>query len=595
MSIYSKEYETDQPSGRSSRQKGSNYMMRSEKRPGYGAYYGKKRNRRRRRRNIAYSIFTLLLLVLLWPIGLIFLWRRRLYWPGIVKLFVSIITLAACFFLFSAALEIDTGNEKITSVQSSVSAWLDTAREDVLVFIDEAVDRSGEIPENAGAFASSAWENVRHNLADGMDFLLESSQSLKDALLKQDATADIPEKSPTPSPLPDVTSAPDAQPSAAPTNRPAATATPAPSAAATPRATQTAAADETAAVATVRPTVRPTARPTAEPAEQPTAQSAEEPAVSAAPVTQEPAPEPSLEPAATPQAQLPSALSTQVAEAMPAQTSAVTAAPGMAPAPGADNGDGSTLNVADGPENTPKPAAEAIVYHTAGGRSYHMAETCVGMTGAAAHTLADSVADGFKPCSNCHSPAAELLEAENVIWQDENALCHMSDECADFQGTWTLITLEDALSQEAAMCDLCVCDEYAQRAQQIPAATVITPTATLAPAGGFTVYHTSNGRFYHSGSTCVNMHGARPDTLENSLALGLRTCSRCNPPSADMIDAMALWVDEDHLCHTSGDCTQFSGSALLMLRSDALSAGHEGCAECGADEYLVPNSTIQLP
>lgn len=35
------------------------------------------------------------------------------------------------------------------------------------------------------------------------------------------------------------------------------------------------------------------------------------------------------------------------------------------------------------------------------------------MRGAQAYTLAESVADGFEPCSRCDAPAAELVENED--------------------------------------------------------------------------------------------------------------------------------------------------------------------------------------
>ena len=51
------------------RRGGRNYMMRSEKRPGYNRPAQKPRPRRRRR-NVGYIVLTLIVAILLWPVGL---------------------------------------------------------------------------------------------------------------------------------------------------------------------------------------------------------------------------------------------------------------------------------------------------------------------------------------------------------------------------------------------------------------------------------------------------------------------------------------------------------------------------------------------
>ena len=59
------------------RRGGRNYMMRSEKRPGYNRPAQKPRPRRRRR-NVGYIVLTLIVAILLWPVGLFLIWNRRL-------------------------------------------------------------------------------------------------------------------------------------------------------------------------------------------------------------------------------------------------------------------------------------------------------------------------------------------------------------------------------------------------------------------------------------------------------------------------------------------------------------------------------------
>ncbi len=173
-----------------------------------------------------------------------------------------------------------------------------------------------------------------------------------------------------------------------------------------------------------------------------------------------------------------------------------------------------------------KPASAAVVYHTENGKAYHMAETCVGMTGASPCTLENAVSEGYVACGNCGAPAAELLE-EDVVWADENDVCHISDDCASFQGSYRLLSKKDALAQGLSGCPDCGGDgaltEYAAQEQQ-------RQQLLMEKAKTVTVYYNDNSRYYHAGSTCVNMSSADPHTLYDALEKGLKRCGRCQPP-----------------------------------------------------------------
>lgn len=173
-----------------------------------------------------------------------------------------------------------------------------------------------------------------------------------------------------------------------------------------------------------------------------------------------------------------------------------------------------------------KPASAAVVYHTENGKAYHMAETCVGMTGASPCTLENAVSEGYVACGNCGAPAAELLEAD-VVWADENEICHISDDCASFQGSYRLLSKKDALAQGLSGCPDCGGDgaltEYAAQEQQ-------RQQLLMEKAKTVTVYYNDNSRYYHAGSTCVNMSSADPHTLYDALEKGLKRCGRCQPP-----------------------------------------------------------------
>ena len=58
--------------------RGNGYMMRSEKRPGsYGGGRQPGRRPRRKRAGFFYIFLTLLVSIILWPVGMVMLWRRK--------------------------------------------------------------------------------------------------------------------------------------------------------------------------------------------------------------------------------------------------------------------------------------------------------------------------------------------------------------------------------------------------------------------------------------------------------------------------------------------------------------------------------------
>jgi len=219
------------------------------------------------------------------------------------------------------------------------------------------------------------------------------------------------------------------------------------------------------------------------------------------------------------------------------------------------------------------------------------------MQTAASHTLAEAIADGKKPCDNCTVPEASILEAENVVWTDEAGYIHTKDECEAFDGKYVLMTLEDAYAEGFELCGGCPADMFARysgvvRPTATPGPVTVVPSVDLKPVGEVTVYHSSNGSYYHRFNVCKGMSGSSPFTLQSSVDDGFKRCRTCNAPEAEMIGQHCLWVDKNEVAHTSDDCDLFSGDYTFVLRDEALEAGLTGCIECGADEYLQPNTVI---
>ena len=119
----------------------------------------------------------------------------------------------------------------------------------------------------------------------------------------------------------------------------------------------------------------------------------------------------------------------------------------------------------------------------------------------------------------------------------------------------------------------------------------VSPATPLKAAGDATVYHSSNGRFYHRFSVCKGMTGSDPYKL-SEITSKFRRCKTCNAPDTALVGQTCLWMDESELCHTSDTCEKFNGDYTLILRDEALAQGKTGCPDCGADEYLIPNTVL---
>lgn len=226
--------------------------------------------------------------------------------------------------------------------------------------------------------------------------------------------------------------------------------------------------------ATAVPTAEPTEVPTEEPTKAPTAEPTEEPTVKpteivivapANPVAA--AQESEAAPAANVLAQsIANAVTAAAAEAAAqpepevkvefigedaaeAETSAPEATPAAAVKP-------TPTPMMITPTRALKEAALAKVYLA--GETVHLLDSCSAITGIANPcTLADCT--GASACEACAAPLAEYA-LEHCLWQDEDGLCHTSDECEAFAGQYHLILRDEALDQGFAGCKECKASEY---------------------------------------------------------------------------------------------------------------------------------------
>ena len=574
--------------------KRSGYMMRSEKRPGYnGAGNGNRgrRPRRKKRASIPYILLTLLISVILWPVGMVMLWRRKVRMQAGSKLLISMLTLCLSVFLIVFALTVHVDNPKYTAFQDSANDFLDKAAANIAVAGDAAYVKSGETIEVMSDFAEGASGYVLNVMADGLDKGVElagQARAKLDALVQRNdltiaATTEAPTSAATKLPAtdaPKTTAAPTAtqSPTAAPATAVAETDAPEATEAAETEAPEATEESGSLLIRLPKNTPEPTSAQAlsagvlnADGSFTPNATLSAEATGSAEAEAVDDAPE------ATAEAEAPEAEVAATAEA-PAATELATQSPE--------------------PAETPAPVVvkdpgEAVVYYYSSSKSYHMNPYCSGMTGAPASTLAEAIAAGKGRCGNCNPPATDILDEEFIAWLDENDLIHTTDECEDFEGGWRLIPLSEAIAADYALCDTCRADDYALQSGLIaPEPEVVTPTVALKDAGDATIYHSTNGSYYHKVPICKNMTGSDPYLLSEMVDGRYRRCRTCDAPDVTLIGAPCLWLDEEGLCHTTDECDGFTGTYTLILRDDALAEGLAACPDCGASEYLVPNTVL---
>lgn len=587
-------------------------MVRSEKRRrpdpqrSYdgGGYDRRPPRRRKPRAGFFYKLLMVILLLTLWPIGLILLWRRKLDWSILAKLFTSVITLMACILLIGFALTVETGNPTYTAVQDSVNGFLDSAADSLIDFSVSMGERANLSLEAVNDIRSVYEKQSLTQTADAIDWGVALATNVRE---KVGSFLESISGSPEATPVPDEEGE---EPAETPEDE-----------------IPDLSGDEASDVETPEPLDGEEDLGEEDLGEEDFDEESYD-VDSDAPVKA-----PGVEitvnttdetlPVYIPGEDVEVDLGTPIVGGMLSRSGALE--PGELPTPT--------------PEPTPeilrfavKPAGEATVYFNIGsGQYYHMAPVCGSMKSADTHSFADVAENIHEPCSRCNPPAKELLDEKYIIWMDEKGGAHISDECPAFQGQWSIIPAKDAIDAGNMGCPICGADHYlaaladgktvelnaedAETEATEPAKTaaeptpeptpeatlaptpepspqVVTPRETLKPASRAIVYHSSNGRFYHTNDHCSGMTGGSPYSLSQCVDDGYKQCHTCNAPSPEALEHNCLWVDEDQVCHVSDECEYFAGQYTLLDRDEALEQGLTACAHCGAADYLIPFSVM---
>lgn len=592
---------------------GRDYMMRSEKRtgsrpPSAGGSGKKPPRKRRKRAGFFYKLFTLILLLVLWPVGLMLLWRKKLRWGAGVKLLTGAVTLVACIVLIGFMLTVDTGNARYSAFQNSVNDFLDEAADTLVIAWNEAENRSAVAVGGIRNLSEAIWLNVREDLADGIDAGVAAGTNVREtfaALLASDESE--PEASVEPSATPENSAEPTAEIEATPeTTLP-------------PIAEISIGADDDAL---------PIYIPETAPSDGET--------LRAGILTREGKIEISEAPEPTEEA--PVFIVKPAAEAIVYYNDGgkcyhMTSSCGSM-LTAAEHTLGDTLSSSVHRCSACKTPDKSIldekyIVWTDENNKAHLSDECAKFSGKWNIISADeAIAQGLAACYECDADqylAALALKKEIVIEvpakPDEASVIADADE-AELASDASSDERKETDDSESAVQTLSATDAAATLEPTAtptveptdtpepaatptveptdtpePAATSTveptdtpeaTPSATLKPAALATVYHTANGKWYHAIENCSGMLGASAYTLEESYS-HFKTCNTCKAPSGDLIDIECLWMDENGLCHVSDECTRFEGGYTLISLEDARKQALTGCAECFADEYL-PNA-----
>jgi len=426
------------------RRKNRDYMIRSERRPGYRTQ--PPRRPKKPRTSKFYLALTLILLMLAYPIGLIFLWVRKIRWHAFIKLLVSVATGAVFFFLLSVAITIETDNPTVKGIQSGIQKGYEVV---------------GEFASGAADWSVATWNAAVTEAEKNLDFIITNGPAAIDNaahtigttlhtaynwcadLLGAETIAPVVTPTPTPTQVPTPSPAPTATPALFATASPSAT--PAANLSGTPGGANASPAVTATPTPTAKPTPTPSPAPTLQPVARVTVYSVENGSyyhmnetcrtvTGLVPGTLEDAVEAGLDPC--PRCGVPSSSVLRKEEALmymdeadmyhtsvncDAFTGAWTPETlssifyrGLQPC---------TACGAEHYEYEPdEPLSEAmnaaryisVYYHRSGSTYYHAASSCGGMSGAAEHTLAEAILlDGKLRCPSCDP--AEVVEEASAL------------------------------------------------------------------------------------------------------------------------------------------------------------------------------------
>ncbi len=219
-------------------------------------------------------------------------------------------------------------------------------------------------------------------------------------------------------------------------------------------------------------------------------------------------------------------------------------------------------------------SAGTMVFATEGGTYYHNASDCSGMRNAFQITLGEALVLGKKRCDECLTgtagivgvPEGEVDESEIYVYGTQNgSYYHTSANCSGMSGA-SRYTLKSMVVAGRPACPKCC------------------------SGADTTVYATSKGTYYHSYATCSGMKNATAGTMAEAMAYGKEKCPECwntgssggSLPSTDKTEEGVTYVyatATGKYYHTRKSCSGMKDASRVTLEK-ALEYGKTACPDC---------------
>ena len=584
------------------------YMMRSERRSGYSSGGGgRRRPPRKRRPSFIYLFFTLLVSLILWPLGMVMLWRRKVRIQPGTKLLLSMMTLCISIFLIVFTLTVPVNNPDFTAFQDTANDMLDKAAARVAVAGDAAYRkgvRTWHVMEDYGDAALNY--SVKH-VADGIDKGVELGQDARVRLteiFKRDTSETPAETTPAATqPGEAAITPPTAEASVEPEDEDALAIEDLPDVDELEEAegTEAEADDVTEAPETVTHDALsldvPEETPDPSTGTPLTSGTLSANGAFVEGVANE-APESEAAEASTEPEETPGALTTQSAE----ETAAVE-----------DEGDSEAQEAADEATQSPEAIEESV--EPTSEMTEEAAETTPEATGEAVEESADATPETSEEAVEVTPEATE--EAAEATPEATEEAAEATPEATEEAVEATPEATEEAAeatpeaTEEAVEATPKATEEAVEASPEATEAVEATPeateeaveatpeateaveaqpamTVTVKPAGDATVYFYNGGKAYHRKGCKTIGEDAPQHTLAEAIEAGKRVCGSCNPLSTNIMEAEHVaWVDAGNVIHTTDECPRFTGEWTLISLESALANGGTPCPDCQADRYAA--------
>lgn len=230
-------------------------------------------------------------------------------------------------------------------------------------------------------------------------------------------------------------------------------------------------------------------------------------------------------------------------------------------------------------------AAGQLVWCTKGGKSYHSDPTCSGMESASQVTLAEALVLGKSRCYVCQpdtsQPSGQQTGAYYVYATPNGKYYHIDEHCSGMTDA-VQVLLSQMVQIGRPACPVCCA------------------------GASMTVYASENGTYYHSYATCSGMTNAVQGTLAEALAKGYQRCPKCwggnaaagsdtvnTGDSSGTITADSIMVyatQSGQHYHTISNCSGMTNASYIPLRL-AIQAGKTACSNCASAAQTLVYST----